>query len=185
MNLIFLYGPAASGKLTVGRELSRITGYRLFHNHLVVDAVTAVFDFGSESFVQLREEMWLSVFREAARRGVSLIFTFAPEPTVRESFVADAIAAVEEEGGHVLFVELACPPAELDRRVEDGSRAQFGKLRSRALFRELRDSGAFGYPMPPARLTVDTAELSPENAALRIQAALALPRAVTPDGSAG
>jgi len=34
MNLVFLHGPAASGKLTVGRELSRLTGYRLFHNHL-------------------------------------------------------------------------------------------------------------------------------------------------------
>ena len=57
MNLVFLHGPAASGKLTVGRELSRRPGYRLFHNHLVVDAVTAVFEFGSESFVRLREKL--------------------------------------------------------------------------------------------------------------------------------
>jgi len=170
MNLVFLHGPAASGKLTVGRELSRLTGYRLFHNHLVVDALTAVFDFGSESFVRLREEIWLSVFREAARRDVSLIFTFTPERTVRESFVGEAVTAVEELGGRVLFIELTCPESELERRIEDGSRAEFGKLRSKALFQELRGADVFDYPrLPSSGLTLDTRELEPAEAALRIQ----------------
>ena len=55
MILVFLYGPVASGKLTIARELAARTGFALFHNHLVVDAVMAVFPFGSESFVRLRE----------------------------------------------------------------------------------------------------------------------------------
>jgi hypothetical protein len=169
VNLVFLHGPAASGKLTVGRELSRLTGYGLFHNHLVVDAVTAVFDFGSESFVRLREEMWLAVFREAAERDVSLIFTFTPEQTVRESFVESAAAAVEGAGGLVLFVELTCSDSELERRIEDASRAEFGKLRSKALLRDLREAGAFVYPRLPASLSIDTGELTPEEAALRIR----------------
>src|ERR1700751_4193719 len=48
MRLLFLYGPAASGKLTIARELATLTGFALFHNHLVVDAVAAAFPFGSE-----------------------------------------------------------------------------------------------------------------------------------------
>jgi hypothetical protein len=173
MNLVFLHGPAASGKLTVGRELARITGYQLFHNHLVVDAVTAVFDFGSESFVRLREEMWLSMFREAARTGVSLVFTFTPERTVREAFIAEAVAAVEQAGGRVHFVELVCAPAELDRRVEDDSRARYGKLRSKPVLQELRASGAFDYPKLPSGMTVDTGALSPGEAARLIHDYLA------------
>ncbi len=39
---------------------------RLFHNHLTVDLVAALFDFGSEPFVRLRESIWLDAFREAA-----------------------------------------------------------------------------------------------------------------------
>jgi hypothetical protein len=69
MKLLFLYGPAASGKLTIARELATLTGFALFHNHLVVDAVEAVFPFGSERFVKLREQFCLSMFREAADAG--------------------------------------------------------------------------------------------------------------------
>ena len=39
MKLVFIYGGAASGKLTVARELVNLTGLALFHNHLIVDAV--------------------------------------------------------------------------------------------------------------------------------------------------
>jgi chloramphenicol 3-O-phosphotransferase len=88
---------------------------------------------------------------------------------VRESFVGEAVAAVEGAGGRVLFVELRCPESELERRIEASSRAEFGKLRSKALFRELRAAGAFEYPKLPSDLTVDTGVLSPEEAAMRIR----------------
>jgi hypothetical protein len=169
MELVFIHGPAGSGKLTVARELSRMTGLQLFHNHLTVDAVTAVFDFGSEPFVRLREQIWLSVFREAAQRHVSLIFTFTPERTVRASFIADTLNAVTSAGGRVLFVELTCPMDELERRIEHASRAQFGKLRSLELFRELNRTGAFEYPkLPDSGLSIDTSQTSPPQAAARI-----------------
>ena len=72
MRLVFIHGPAASGKLTVARELAARTGLSLFHNHLVVDALLAVFPFGSPGFVLLRETMWMDVFRAAAAEGRSL-----------------------------------------------------------------------------------------------------------------
>jgi replication-associated recombination protein RarA len=48
MKLLFLYGPPAVGKLTVAREVSALTGYRLFHNHLTVNLTLAVFDFAQK-----------------------------------------------------------------------------------------------------------------------------------------
>src|SRR5882672_7012964 len=162
MDLIFLHGPAAVGKLTVARELAQMTGFRLFHNHLIVDALTAVFDFGTEPFIVLREQVWIAIFREAAQHNVSLIFTFAPERTVRLSFIQHTVEAVESAGGRVLFVELACPTEELGRRIESASRATFGKLRSLALFRELSQTGAFAYPpLPDSGMFIDTSQMSP------------------------
>jgi hypothetical protein len=177
MELIVIHGPVASGKLTVARELAHLTGIGVFHNHLVVDALTAVFAFGSEPFVALRERMWLSVFQEAARYDVSLIFTFTPERTVRPTFIDAMVDVVESAGGMVRLVQLTCPVDERERRVQDPSRAGYGKLRSPELVRGLSDAGAFAYPsLPRADLLIDTSVTSPREAAEQICAALGLDR---------
>ena len=177
MELVFIHGPAAAGKLTVARELRALTGTGVFHNQLVVDAVTPVFEFGSPEFVRLREEMWLAVFREAARAGRSMIFTFVPEKTVRESFVRDAVKVVEAEGGRVLFVELTCPSSVQEERVEADSRAEFGKIRSVKVLRELRESGAFEVAaMPDSGLKIDTSAVAAKDAARQICAFFGLKR---------
>ena len=114
MKLIFIYGLPASGKLTIAHELASITGYKLFHNHLVVDLLLSVFEFGNPEFVALREELWLSVFEQAALSKLpGLIFTFAPEATVRPSFMEELVRRVAAVGGEVDFVELTCPLDEL------------------------------------------------------------------------
>lgn len=50
MKLIFLYGPPAVGKFTVGKVLVKLTGYKLFHNQLTSDLVESIFDRGVEPF---------------------------------------------------------------------------------------------------------------------------------------
>jgi len=174
MDLVFLHGPVAVGKLTVGRALAARTGLPLFHNHLVVDAVHAVFEFGSPSFVALREAIWLSVFEEAARTDRSLIFTFAPESTVAIDFPDRAAATVAGLGGRVRFVRLTAPLAVQESRVETPSRREHGKVASLDALRSLRDLGAWNVPEPPAELTVDTGERAPEEAARLIAERLGL-----------
>jgi chloramphenicol 3-O-phosphotransferase len=161
MKLIFLYGAPAVGKLTVARELAGLTGFRLFHNHLTVDLVSSLFPFGSEPFVNLREQIWQAAFEEAARSNVSLIFTFNPERTVRDSFIQETIQSVEAAGGQVVFVELTCAEAELERRLEDASRKEFGKLTSLEHYRSLKNAGAFHFRKLPDGLTLDTTHQTP------------------------
>jgi chloramphenicol 3-O-phosphotransferase len=169
MKLVFVYGAPAVGKLAVARELARLTGYRLFHNHLTVDLVSSVFTFGSEPFVLLREEIWLAVFRAAAENHLSLIFTFNPENTVRERFIQDTLDVVGPSGGKVIFVELTCAEEELERRIENSSRSEFGKLRSVEQYRKLKNAGAFNFPKLPAGLTLDTTNRSPLDTAESIR----------------
>jgi chloramphenicol 3-O-phosphotransferase len=184
MRLIFLYGMPATGKLTVARQLATLTGYKLFHNHLAVDLLLSVFDFGSEQFVELRERIWLSVFEGASLASIpGLIFTFAPENTVRPQFIHQAVDAVTGCGGSVDFVELICPHDELKQRIGSDARRLHGKLTSVALFEQLHAAGRFSAPtMPRAALTIDTGSCSPAHAAIEIAQVLALP--VLPDGKA-
>ena len=176
MRLVFIYGLPATGKLTVAQELSRLTDYKLFHNHLVVDLLLSTFEFGSAPFVELREEIWLSVFNQACRHNIKgLIFTFNPENTVRASFVQKTLEIVGENGGKVDFVELVCPLIELKRRIDSPSRLQYRKLSSLSLFEHLEASGAFDTShMPRPLLTLDTSVKSPEEAAAEIGSALHL-----------
>ena len=173
MHLVFLHGPLAVGKLTIARELELITGFRLFHNHLTIDMVTVLFDFGSESFIRLRESIWLNTFEEAAKSGTSLIFTFQPESTVPTSFPEEVVRVVDRHGGNVVFVELECPEDEIENRVGADSRSEFGKLKSLPEYRLLRDSGVFDYPnMPTPDIKIDTSLVQPQEAALAIRLCL-------------
>jgi hypothetical protein len=173
MEIVFVYGTAAAGKLTVARELAKLTGLPLFHNHLVVDAVGAVFPFGSEPFIQLRERFWLQTFAEAARCGRSLIFTFAPEATMDPGFPERVRMAIEPFGGSVVFVALTVSPDEQERRIGNASRLEFGKLTSVELLRKLRASfDACMAAMPAAELSIDTESCDPSDAAALIAAYL-------------
>jgi chloramphenicol 3-O-phosphotransferase len=175
MKLVFLYGLPATGKLTVARELAAITGYKLFHNHLTVDLLLSVFEFGSEAFVRLREEIWQSVMEQAAASGVpGLIFTFAPEKSVRVDWIAELIESMAARRATVLFVELTCALEVLKERMSMGSRAEFGKLTSVDLFEELAAAGIFDFAMPEPALSIDTNALTPKEAAQVIASILAL-----------
>lgn len=179
MRLLFLHGPPASGKLTIGRLVAERTGWPLFHNHLVVDAVAAVFPFGSGEFVRLREQFWLETMLAAARAGRSLIFTFAPEPSVATDFPARLAAGVAAAGGAVLGVALDVDEAEQERRLAADDRAAFGKLRSVELLRALQPGmRPCMAAMPAPLLRIDTGVVAPAEAAEEIVRAIgaALPR---------
>jgi chloramphenicol 3-O-phosphotransferase len=174
MDLVFVHGVAASGKLTVAQALQDVVGYPVFHNHLVVDALTEVFPFGSEPFVRLREQFWLAVFADAARAGRSLIFTFAPEPTVQPGFPARTRASVEGHGGRVRFVRLLVSDAEQERRIDAPSRAAFHKLTDPDTLHRLRGLHDDA-EQPPAELEINTEAHTPTQAAELIVQRFGLP----------
>jgi AAA domain len=181
MKLIFLYGLPATGKLTVARELAAMTGYKLFHNHLTVDLLLSVFEFGSPAFVALREEIWLSVFdRAGSSQMPGLISTFAPEPTVQTGFLKNVAATVEKRGGEVDFVELVCPRSELRRRLGNPSRLEHRKLTSVTIFDQAYSTREFdGYSLPKPRLSIDTSLCTAAHAAAKIAEVLELDLSLT------
>jgi hypothetical protein len=176
MRLLWIYGLPATGKHTVAQHLAALTSFKLFHNHLAVDLLLSVFDFGSEPFVDLREQIWLSVFEQASRSDLpGLIFTFAPERTVRPSFIPSALDLLARNNAEVDFIELQCPLPELKQRLDNPSRQRFQKLTSAALFDQLHADGVFdASPMPTPRLTLDTSLQPPEATAAQIVQALGL-----------
>lgn len=166
MHLIFVYGPPAAGKYTVSRRVSELTGLPLFHNHLVVDAVAAVFPFGTENFMRLREQFWMDMFEAAASEDNSLIFTFQPENSVDPNFPNRVRETVEKAGGKVTFVHLHLSQAGQMQRIANEDRAKFGKLRDVEILKANLDQfEACTKAMPPADLTIETEQMSAYEAA--------------------
>lgn len=173
MKLIFIYGPPAAGKYTIAKTLAERTGLPLFHNHLVVDTVAALFPFGSESFIRLREQFWIDSFRAAASEGRSLIFTFQPEPSVAPDFADRVRQLVSDAGGETIFIQLTLALEEQLKRIDHEDRAKWGKLRDRSLLANLHDQfAAAEAAMPEALLSIDTSQHTPDEAADRIAAAI-------------
>jgi chloramphenicol 3-O-phosphotransferase len=176
MKLIVLYGLPATGKYTVAKELAALTGIRLFHNHQVVDMLLSVFDFGTEPFIALREDIWLSVFEEAAASDLpALIFTFNPENSVSPAFIPNLIDTLTATGSHIDFIELHCPLAELKTRMDSASRHEHKKLTSVPLFEQLHAEGVFDTAhMPTPRLSINTSTCTPAEVASKIAKSLGL-----------
>jgi hypothetical protein len=170
--LVYLYGPPAVGKLTVAQALQSRTGYRLFHNHLTVNAIREVFEFRSPAFVEVSSRIRLDVFATAMRHAIDLIFTnysawrgFPPEAFL--GFVDQARAVITEAGGELVLVRLTASMDVLESRVGAESRHLQGKLvqveRPRSLLAETGELAARG-----TALTIDTGDASPDEAATAI-----------------
>ncbi len=180
MDLIYIYGPPGVGKYTVAKELSRLTGYRLFHNQLSIEFVRSVFEFGSEPFNRLVLGFRAEVIEEAARSGMSLIFTSAYAKGVNDSIIKDIMDRVESNGGRFCPVQLHCEEHELMRRVELPSRNDFYKIRKRgdldALLKKYNHTSALQFVKS---LYIDNTSVAPAAAAMAIMEHYGIPAAET------
>ncbi len=175
MHVLFLYGPAAAGKYTIGQLLSERLAIPLLHNHLVVDVALTLFEFGSDGFKQLRADLWQSAFAAAAQHQQSFIFTFNPEATVALDLIENLEASITRQGGQMHYIELQCNDETVLERLNNPSRQAFGKLTDVDLYQQIKQSGGFDFPsFCQPELAIDTATTSASEAASQITGVLSL-----------
>jgi hypothetical protein len=75
-DLIVIFGPPAVGKAAVGHELTRLTGFRFFHNHMTAEPVAALFGWGAAPWLLSQLRMTLFTAALAQPNMPSIIFTF-------------------------------------------------------------------------------------------------------------
>jgi shikimate kinase len=171
--LLYLYGPPAVGKLTIGELVSARTGWPLFHNHLTIDAISPILPFGSPPFISLLHRVRLDVIETAIGAGVSLIFTNssvwegADGRERFETFASSVRTGVARAGGTASFVWLTAPVAVLEQRLANASRREHGKLLDVRRLHEMLD-GRDDSPLSGDDLCIDTSRSAPDVAAQAI-----------------
>jgi RNase adaptor protein for sRNA GlmZ degradation len=169
MKLIFLYGSPAVGKLTVANEIAALTDFKVFHNHLSIDCILPVFDFGTKSFAKLINLIRIETVAEAARENVDLIYTFCYAKDLDDAHVEKITRATQENGGEVCFVLLKADRSELNRRVTEESRKKMGKAKTVELMNYFHETYDLCSPVPDREsLIIDNTNLSAERTAKQI-----------------
>jgi hypothetical protein len=180
MDLVIIFGPPAVGKMAVGMELERLTGLRLFHNHMTIDLALRFFPFGDPAFHRLVTEFRTRIFQEVAASTLpGLVFTYvwALDHASDRQHVDALCEIFRERGARIHFVELYATLDERLRRNEtelrlaekrpkrdlDHSRRKL--LEAEEQYR-LNSDGDFFYP--DRHLRIDNTHLPPDVVARRI-----------------
>lgn len=117
MKFVLIFGPQAVGKMTVGQELAKITGLKLFHNHMTIELLEPFFGFSPEMW-RLANLFRKEIFEAVAKSDLKgLIFTYVWAFDQQEDWdYVDKICDIfESRGAQVYFVELE---AGLDERLK-------------------------------------------------------------------
>jgi len=176
MKLIFIYGPPAVGKTTVGGKLAELTGYRFFFNHLTVPAAKAIFPDAENlnevpGYRLLLQQLRIDAITAAADADIDTIFTVAYSGVIDDSFVDQIVDTVTSRNGRVHFVQLTASRDILMERVTSQSRKdlRLGKMTSPDHLRQVLDArDMFMSVKYPGVLRLNTSELEPDIAAKQI-----------------
>ena len=132
MDLVILIGSGAVGKMTVGQELMKITDFRLFHNHMMIEPVLEIFgDYTGPTVDRLRNVIF-EEFLKTNHRGMIFTYMWAFDMQEDWDYIRSVAERFEATGGNVYYVELVADQAvRLERNRTEN------RLRNKASKRDL------------------------------------------------
>jgi hypothetical protein len=180
MKLVVITGPHAVGKMTVGQELGKLTGLKLFHNHMTIDLVMQIFDYSHPKAWPLITKFRRDIFEAVATSdSPGLIFTYmwAFDQQADWDYVQEVSSLFEEAGAQVFYVELEADYALRLERNKTPNRLENKPTkrdleRSEGLFKKLEQK--YRLNSLPGEVTfenylrIDNTHLEPEAVAVRI-----------------
>lgn len=114
MKLVIITGPHAVGKMTVGQELCKITGLKLFHNHMTIDIV-------SELFANMPDERWrltelfrkeiFEAYAKSDEYGMVFTYMWSFDDKFDWDYVKNLERLFAEHGAQTYYVELEADKA--------------------------------------------------------------------------
>ena len=120
MKFVQIFGDAAVGKMTVGQELAKITGLRLFHNHMTIEPVIEIFGkYDGRTISRLRDVIF-EEFAKSDNYGMIFTFMWAFDSKDDWDYGEHVKKIFEPYGTEFYYVELIAPQSvRLSRNVTE------------------------------------------------------------------
>ena len=187
-SLVIILGPHAVGKMTVGQELAKITGLRLFHNHMSIELARKLFAHTENEWSIFNQTIRQTVFELFAKGEFpGLIFTCMCAFDVQSEFdyLMDIMELFKSNGATCYVVELC---ADFEERLirnksenrllhkESKRNLEWSESEMRDTSKKYRLNSYDGETLPFENyLKIDNTNLSAETVAKMIQEHFAIP----------
>lgn len=184
---VIILGPHAVGKMTVGQELAKLTGLRLFHNHMSIELTRKLFAHSEKEWSILNETIRKTVFELFAKGDFpGLIFTYMCAFDIQSEFdyLQNVIELFQENGAKCCVVELC---ADFEERLirnksenrllhkESKRNLEWSEAEMRETSEKYRLNSYDGEKLPFEHyMKIDNTNLTPEDVAKRIKSYFAI-----------
>ncbi len=179
MKLLFLIGNAAVGKMTVGQELMRITGLRLFHNHMTIEPVLEIFGQHNGTAINRLRQVVFEEFAKTDNYGMIFTYMWAFDRQEDWNYIAQVKNIFAPYGTEFYYVELvASPQVRMERNVTENRLLHKPSKRDlvQSNQRLIRDDSKYRLESREGEIPfdhyikIDNTNLAPELVAQRIKA---------------
>ena len=178
MKLLIMIGNSADGKMTVGQQLCKITPFRLFHNHMMIEPVLEIFGTFNGAVIQKLRQVVFEEFTKTDNYGLVFTFMWAFDMPSDWEYLESVKKTFNLPEEDIYYVELIAPQqVRLERNATEN------RLKNKASKRDIEVSNArlirddINYrceSLPgeipfPNYLRIENANLSPEETAAKIK----------------
>lgn len=186
MKLVFIFGDAAVGKMTVGQELIKIADLRLFYNHMTIEPVLEIFGERNDPAIDRMRWVVLEEFAKTDLEGLIFTMMWDLDDPADWAYAAKAAKIFEDRGAEVYYVELVA-----DQKVRLERNGSENRLKHKASKRNVKESNEWlvevdtrrrfvsreGEIPFPHYIKIDNTDLPPEEVARQIKEYFGFPDA--------
>ena len=128
---VFIIGAPASGKMTIGQELSKLTGATLFFNHQPIDFALEIYQDFTEEMWEFVRGIYFSFLGTSARNRRSVILTGVIDFSNQYNlmYLKEIQNLLDDYHQEILFVELETGLEERLRRNRTENRLKHKPLK--------------------------------------------------------
>ena len=177
MKFVLIVGSGAVGKMSVGQALMEKTGFRLFHNHMMIEPVIEIFGKYNPDAVDRLRSVIFEEFVKTDAKGMIFTYMWAFDMQEDWDYVMNLTGFFEKNGAEIYCVELVADQKTRLQRNRTENRLAHKASKRNTDFSESRiiheDANYRLVSMEreiPFKnyIRIDNTHLSPEEAAERI-----------------